>query len=85
VMGAPVSGWLLPSKFFFFLFLLLPPWSAALTSGLAPILASRACGVCQERPSAALAHLSARLKSSATSWISCVMSFYNILSSLTPW
>jgi hypothetical protein len=68
-VGAPASGWLLPPAFFLllFLFLLLPPWVAALASGLAPFHTSRAGGVCQARPSAGLAHLSARLNCSVTS------------------
>jgi hypothetical protein len=37
------------------------------------------------RPSVALAHLSAKLKSSVASWMSCMMNFSNIFSSLTPW
>jgi hypothetical protein len=32
-----------------------------------------------------LTHLSARLKSSAISWMSCMVSFSNIFSSLTSW
>jgi hypothetical protein len=57
---------------------------SALALGWLAFLASRAGGVCQAQPSAALAHLSARLKSLATSWMSCVVSFSNISSSLTP-
>jgi hypothetical protein len=39
---------------------------------------------CQARPSATLAHLSTRLKSAETSWMSWVATFSNIFSSLTP-
>jgi hypothetical protein len=53
--------------------------------GLATLPASGAGGLCHARPSVALTHLSARVKSSATSWMSCVVSFSNIFTSLTPW
>jgi hypothetical protein len=61
-----------------------PPWAAAPVLGWSPFPASGIGGACQAQPSAALTHLSARLKSSATSLMSCVASFFNIFSSLTP-
>jgi hypothetical protein len=45
-VGAPASDWLLPSAFFLFLLLMLPPWAAMLTLGLAPFPTYRAGGVC---------------------------------------
>jgi hypothetical protein len=61
-----------------------PPWAAAPVLGWSHFPASGIGGACQAQPSAALTHLSARLKSSATSLMSCVASFFNIFSSLTP-
>jgi hypothetical protein len=44
------------------------------------------CGAeCHARPSAALAHLSARAKSVVTVSTSCVANFSSIFSSRTPW
>jgi hypothetical protein len=84
-MGAPASGWL-PLAFFFFLLLLSlpPPWACVLALDLLSPFAAWATGECQTRPSAALAHLSAKLKRVETSWMSWVVSFSNIFSSLTP-
>jgi hypothetical protein len=53
--------------------------SARFGLGTLPHLSSR-----WRVPGTALAHLSAKLKSSATSWMSCVVSFSNVFSSLTP-
>jgi hypothetical protein len=48
--------------------------------------AAPVCGAeCYARPSAALAHLSARAKSVGTISTSCVANFSNIFSSRTPW
>jgi hypothetical protein len=87
--GRPASGWLPPA--FFFLLLLpslpLPPpgaWAPALGVVLSPF-AAWAAGECQARPSIALAHLSGRLKSADTSWMSWVVSFSSIFSSLITW
>jgi hypothetical protein len=84
VVGAPASGWLLLA-FFFLLLLLSLPWAWAPTLGLLYPFVTWEAGECQARPSAALAHLSARLKSAETSWTSWVASFSSIFSSLTPW
>jgi hypothetical protein len=53
--------------------------------GIAALAYLRGRWVCQARPSAALVHLSTRLNSSVTSWMSCMVSFSSIFSSLTPW
>jgi hypothetical protein len=67
---------------FIFFFLLLPPWVMAPEP---PIWVTPVCGAeCHARPSAALAHLSARAKSMVTVSTSCVASFSNIFSSRTP-
>jgi hypothetical protein len=72
-VGTLASGLLLPLAFFFFLFLFLPLLLAAVSaSGLPAFLASGAGYECHARPSATLAHLFARLKSSDTSRTSCV-------------
>jgi hypothetical protein len=69
------------SRFFFFL-LLLPPW---VTAPEPPVWVTPVYGVeCHARPSAALAHLSARAKSVVTVSTSCVANFSSIFSSRTP-
>jgi hypothetical protein len=85
-VGAPASS-LLPPSFFFFL---LPPLLLALPRAWAPTLgvvlspfAGWAAGECQAGPSTALVHLSARLKSTDTSWMPWVVSFSSIFSSPT--
>jgi hypothetical protein len=51
-----------------------------------PDWAAPVCGAeCHARPSAALAHLSARAKSVGTVSTSCVANFSSIFSSRTPW
>jgi hypothetical protein len=85
-VGPPTSGWLPPTFLLLLLPLPLPPsgaWAPAL--GVLSPFATWAAEECQARPSAALAHLSARLKSVDTSWTSLVVSFFTIFSSLTPW
>ena len=68
-----------PRFFFFFL----PSWEAAPEP---PVWATPVYGVeCHARPSAALAHLSDRVKSVETVSTSCVANFSNIFSSRTPW
>jgi uncharacterized protein (DUF2384 family) len=84
---ASASGWLSPA-FFLFLLLLLPlppPWACAPVLGLLYPFSTWAAGECQARPSVALTHLSARLNSVETYWISWVVSFSSIFSSLTHW
>jgi hypothetical protein len=50
-----------------------------------PVWVTLVCGIeCHARPSAALAHLSARVKSVVTVSTSCVASFSNIFLSRTP-
>jgi hypothetical protein len=67
-----------------FSFFFLPPLWA--TASEPPIWVTPACGVeCQARPSAALAHLSARAKSVVTLSTLCVANFSSIFSSRTPW
>jgi hypothetical protein len=80
MIGATVCGfsW---TRFFFFFFLL--SW---MTAPEPPIWATPVYGAeCHARPSAALAHLSARAKSVVTVSTSCVANFSNIFSSRTPW
>jgi hypothetical protein len=51
-----------------------------------PVWVTPVCGAeCHARPSASLAHLSARAKSVDTVSTSCVANFSNIFSSRTPW
>jgi hypothetical protein len=65
-----------------FFFFLPPPWVAPPEP---PILVTLVCGAeCHARPSTALAHLSARVKSVVTVSTSCVTSFSNIFLSRTP-
>jgi hypothetical protein len=67
-------------RFFFFL---LPSWE---TAPVPPIWSTPVCGTkCHARPSAALAHLSARVKRVEIVSTSCVAYFSNIFSSHTPW
>jgi hypothetical protein len=66
----------------FFFFLLLLPW---VTAPEPPVWVTPVCGAeCHARPSAALAHLSARVKSVVTVSTSWVASFSSIFSSRTP-
>ena len=66
-----------------FYFFILPSW---VTAPEPPIWATPVCGAeCHARPSASLAHLSARAKSVVTVSTSCVANFSNIFSSRTPW
>jgi hypothetical protein len=78
---------MLTLAFFFLLFLFLLPLARVVSpaSGLPAFPTSEVGGVCQAQPSAALAQLSARLKSSAASCMSYVASFSIIISSLTTW
>jgi hypothetical protein len=63
--------------------LLLPSW---VTASDPPVWATLVCGAeCHARPSAALAHLSARVKRVETVFTSCVANFSNIFLSRTPW
>jgi hypothetical protein len=77
--GAVACGFSWP-RFFFFSLL-----SRATT--LEPLVwATPVCGAeCHARPSAALAHLSARAKSVVTVSTSCVANISNIFSLRTPW
>jgi hypothetical protein len=65
-VGAPTSDWL-PPAFFFFLPLPPTPCAEVPALGLLASLLARAAGECHAQPSAALAHLSARLNSAETS------------------
>jgi hypothetical protein len=77
--GAAVCGLSWP-RFFFFFFL--PSWVMAPEP---PAWATPVCGAeCPARPSAALAHLSARANSVVTVSTSCVANFSSIFSSCTP-
>jgi hypothetical protein len=72
--GAPDCSLSWPRFFFFFL---PPPWAVAPEP---PVRVTPFCGTeCHARPSVALAHLSARVKSMVTVSTSCVASFSNIL------
>jgi hypothetical protein len=85
-VSAPASSCLRSA--FFFLFLLLPlppPWAYVSALGLLSPFTTWATGGCQARPSATLAHLSARLKRAEISWMSWVVRFSSIFSSITPW
>jgi hypothetical protein len=76
-IGAADYGFSWP-RFFFFL----PSW---MTAPEPPVWATPVYGVeCHARPSAALAHLSARAKSVVIVSMSCVANFSNIFSSCTP-
>jgi hypothetical protein len=76
--GAAVCG--LARSWFFFFFL--PSWT---TAPEPPVWATLVCGAeCHAQPSAALTHLSARVKSVVTVSTSCVANFSNIFSSRTP-
>jgi hypothetical protein len=76
--GAADGDFSWPRFFFFFL----PSW---VTTPEPPVWATLVYGVeCQARPSAALAHLSARAKSVVTVSTSCVANFSSIFSSRTP-
>lgn len=78
-IGATDCGFSWPRFFFFFL----PLWETALVP---PVWSTPVCGAeCHARPSAALAHLSARVKRVKTVYTSCVANFSNIFSSRTPW
>jgi hypothetical protein len=81
--GCPASDWLPPA----FFFLPLPPTPCAEVPalGLLASLLFGAAGECHAQPSAALAHLSARLNNAETSWTSWVATFSSIFSSRTPW
>jgi hypothetical protein len=83
VVGAPARDWL-PLAFFLLLFLPPPPWGMVSALGLLSSLPARAAGECHARPSAALMHLSARLKSTETSWMSWVVSFSSVCSPSLP-
>jgi hypothetical protein len=73
-----VLSW--PRSFFFFF---LPSW---VTAPEPPVWPTPVYGTeCHARPSAALAHLSARAKSVVTVSTSCVANFSSIFSSCTPW
>jgi hypothetical protein len=75
--GAPDCS--LSWSWFFFL---PPPWVVAPEP---PIRVTPVCGAeCHAQPLAALAHLSARVKSVVTVSTSCVASFSNIFLSRTP-
>jgi hypothetical protein len=77
---APDCGLSWPRFFFFFL---PPPWVVAPEP---PVQVTPVCGTeCHARPSAALAHLSARVKSVVMISTSCVASFSNIFLSRTPY
>jgi hypothetical protein len=78
--GAPDCSLSWPRFFFFFL---PPPWVVAPKP---PVRVTPVCGTeCHAQPSAALAHLSARVKSMVTVSTSCVASFSNIFLSRTPY
>jgi hypothetical protein len=79
--GAASCGFSWPR--FLFLFFFLPPlW---VTASEPPIWVTPAYGAeCQARPSATLAHLSARAKSVVTLSTSCVANFSSIFPSRTP-
>jgi hypothetical protein len=78
-IGAPDYGLSWPRFFFFFL---PPPWVVAPEP---PVQVTPVCGAeCHARPSAALAHLSARVKSVVTVSTSCITNFSNIFLSHTP-
>jgi hypothetical protein len=78
-IGAADCGVSWPQFFFFFL----PSWVMAPEP---PVWVTPVCGAeCHARPSAALAHLSARVKRVETVSTSCVANFSNIFSSRTPW
>src|SRR6185369_726843 len=71
-----------PRLRFLFFFFLPPPWAVAAEP---PALPSPSWGAeCHARPSAALAHFSAREKSMVTLSTSCVANFSSIFSSRTP-
>jgi hypothetical protein len=77
--GAAYGGLSWPQFFFFFF---LPSWA---TAPEPPVWTTLDYGVeCHARPSAALAHLSARAKSVVTVSTSCVANFSSIFSSRTP-
>jgi hypothetical protein len=79
-IGATDCGFSWPRFFFFFFFL--PSW---MTAPEPPVWATPVYGTeCHTRPSAALAHLSARAKSVVTVSTSCVANFSSIFSSCTP-
>jgi hypothetical protein len=81
-VGAPTNGLLLSSAFFFFFFL----YHCSEQRHLHRAFPTFGAGCeCQAHPSAALAHLSARLKGSETSCTSCVANFLSIFLSLMPY
>jgi hypothetical protein len=77
--GAADGGFSWTQFFFFFL-------PSLETAPEPPVWATPVYGAeCHARPSSALAHLSARVKSVETVSTSCVANFSNIFSSRTPW
>jgi hypothetical protein len=78
-VGAADRGFSWPWFFFFFL----PSWE---TTPVPPVWSTPVCDAeCHAWPSAALAHMSARVKRVETVSTSCVANFSNIFSSHTPW
>jgi hypothetical protein len=81
-VGAPSSNFSLSPYFFFFLPL---PWAVASAWVLSAFPTFGVGYVCQAWPFVALAHFSARLKSSEMSCTSCVANFSSIFLSLMPY